>query len=113
MNITNIQHEEPVVIACNSYFFYENDDTNLSQKIAYDELCNTYSNEINKKLHESAKYNYYCVPPEYKDEYCIMFGGKVLFHSKDEEKTMEEYKKLSEHLTVTLCVPVVHEVSSN
>ncbi|XWV24907.1 putative ORFan [Tupanvirus deep ocean] len=101
------QTRQPIVITSDSRSLPGNNETSLSQVV-----CSN-SSEINQKLEESVRYNYSCIPQEYKNENCIMFGGKVLFHSKDEDETIEEYRKLSEYLTVTLYIPVIKKENND
>ena len=44
------------------------------------------------------------VPEEYKDEYCLLFSGKVIFHSKDIAE-IEKYKKNHQYLGFTQYYP--------
>ena len=45
------------------------------------------------------------VPDEYKNEYCVMFGVDVLFHSPDKEVALKEYHEAKKYVNVFFYTP--------
>lgn len=45
------------------------------------------------------------IPDEYKNEYCVIFGDKIFYHSTNYDDAKEKYKEASQFLAVGFYTP--------
>lgn len=62
-------------------------------------------NEIDYHMEKSAISNIENIPDNLRNEYCITFGERVLFHSKNFREAILAYEKNSKYLCVGFYIP--------